>query len=1029
MKKYLQWLSLLVLFIGLSRADAAERWLFLGDSITQAGHYVDYVETWMLMNEEDPPEIIDLGLSSETISGLSEQDHPGRRPYVHNRLNRVLDRVKPDVVIACYGMNCGIYHPFSEERFTAYQDGIRKLVKKVEAIGADMILITPPPYAGRVKPKAPPAEGEPYGYRTPSPDYNEVLQRYADWILSLDGKDGIRSLTVRPGIERFMKACYPKEPVHPNPYGHKLMGEAFLQGIGKDTGSDLLETGIDARPKDSEWNTLLSLVQQQREIHDRALLNDIGHGNSGVRRRFTTPLSEAQETVKAINAELEKQLSKKIPFGDYSHAYQQQREAVLSLAQLKDAPSYQPAEGFAKEGNLQAIYFDALEWNGKATKVFAWLGMPDSTEGKVPGVVLVHGGGGTAFKDWVKKWNDHGFAAISIAVEGQTDEAVAKEKRRDNPRGWKRHQWAGPSRTGIYGDSDQPLEDQWMYHAVADTILANSFLRSLPQVDADKVGLSGISWGGIITSTVMGIDNRFAFAVPVYGCGHLAVAGNQYERALGENDLYREVWDPMVRMHRADMPALWLSWPGDKHFPLDSQAASYNAMTGPAMVSLIPGMRHGHPAGWNPPDSYAFAKGVVETGEPWCVQVSADATEAIVEVVFDSLQELDTAYLVSSNESGPTGEREWMETKASLSESNGLWKITAKLPEDTTGWFVNVKSGDLTASSKYLEQNPPIKDSSFVKSLVPGKFILPAEEGWWTWCMAPMYDEEGKLHMFNSAIPNKGRWHKDSEIRHYIADSVEGPYRYIDTPFKSDTHTYHNPQISKVGDTYVLVYLWKSNTTGNLAQEIGIATAKSLYGPWKESPHNPILRASGKMDGANILHASNPTFLVDEEGKYRIYYKSMTDKYLPETHREISLAISDNIEGPYKNYPDNPLISYADKGLDIEDPYAFRYKGMYYMIVEDRRAVKNMLEGNPLPESEIKNGGNRPGLIYKSKDGINWGRPEVGYQTNTFYFGHELARTERPHILWKDGEPEYLFLACHDDDPTAGFYLKIDEWK
>lgn len=295
-------LLLLIPIIG----HAGERWLFLGDSITQAGYYVDYIETWMLLNEEDAPEIIDLGLSSETVSGLSEENHPGRRPYVHNRLRPVLDRVKPDVVIACYGMNCGIYHPFSKERFTAYRKGIRKLVEDAQAVGAEVILITPPPYAGRVKPKAPPAEGEPYGYRAPSPDYNDVLGRYAKWILSLDGKNGIRAVTVRPGIERFMEACYPKEPVHPNEYGHLLMGEAFLKGIGKETGSSLLESGKNDLAKDPKWTELHLLVREQRETYDRALLNDIGHGNPGVAKRFDTPLEEAKELVKPINKAIAK---------------------------------------------------------------------------------------------------------------------------------------------------------------------------------------------------------------------------------------------------------------------------------------------------------------------------------------------------------------------------------------------------------------------------------------------------------------------------------------------------------------------------------------------------------------------------------------------------------------------------------------------------------------------------------------------------------------------------------------------------
>ncbi|MBP1840064.1 glycoside hydrolase family protein [Formosa algae] len=321
-----------------------------------------------------------------------------------------------------------------------------------------------------------------------------------------------------------------------------------------------------------------------------------------------------------------------------------------------------------------------------------------------------------------------------------------------------------------------------------------------------------------------------------------------------------------------------------------------------------------------------------------------------------------------------------------------------------------------------------IKASSFSKSLVPGNFILEAEEGWWNWGMAPIYDDNEKLHVFMSTIPNKGRWISDSKIVHFTADRPEGPYTFVDTTFSSNSASYHNPQVSKVGDTYVLVYLIKKKGTPRIQQEIGIATTKSLDEPWVESPHNPIIKASGKMDDANIIHASNPTFLVDENGKYRIYYKSVTDKHKPQQFREMSLAISDDIEGPYENYQENPLISYADKGRDIEDPYAFYYKGMYYMIVEDRMDIKSMLEGHPTPIDELKLGGNRPGLIYTSKDGVNWGIPEIGYHTNTHYFNQELARSERPNILWKDGKPECLFLACHDKDPSAGYFLKIEGW-
>jgi hypothetical protein len=80
-------------------------------------------------------------------------------------------------------------------------------------------------------------------------------------------------------------------------------------------------------------------------------------------------------------------------------------------------------------------------------------------------------------------------------------------------------------------------------------------------------------------------------------------------------------------------------------------------------------------------------------------------------------------------------------------------------------------------------QNPSIKESSFCKSLHAGNYILDAEEGWWNWGMAPIYDEEGKLHVFMSTIPKSGSWLKNSKIVHFVADSPEGPYTFVDTTF------------------------------------------------------------------------------------------------------------------------------------------------------------------------------------------------------------------------------------------------------
>lgn len=376
-----------------------------------------------------------------------------------------------------------------------------------------------------------------------------------------------------------------------------------------------------------------------------------------------------------------------------------ERRQIEDLGALTAAPAMQPAEGFASGDGLRAIFYDALPWKGKPTKVFAWLGHPAGVAGKVPGVVLVHGGGGAASKEWVQRWNEHGFAAISISVEGQTD-ADDPELPKGTP-GYRRHPWAGPQRSGIYGDSSEPLADQWIYHAVADTVRANSLLRSLPEVDADKVGVMGISWGGVITATAIGIDDRFAFAIPMYGCGRMFDSENHYGRILGSNALYREAWDPLVRMDRVRMPVLWFSWPQDAHFPLDCQAACYRAAAGPHMVALVPGMGHGH--NYAPPHGYAFAESIVKDGRPWCVQTAATAASDGVRVEFSSTKPLDKATLVTTADGGFTGNRTWAESAAALERRDDRWIVTALLPAGTTAWFVNVHHGDLLASSDYQE--------------------------------------------------------------------------------------------------------------------------------------------------------------------------------------------------------------------------------------------------------------------------------------------------------------------------------------
>ncbi|HQN00937.1 MAG TPA: acetylxylan esterase, partial [Candidatus Hydrogenedentes bacterium] len=175
--------------------------------------------------------------------------------------------------------------------------------------------------------------------------------------------------------------------------------------------------------------------------------------------------------------------------------------APVEMPWDKDAlfktPEIFPAEEFSEPG-IRALFYEGLPFQEKPTRVFAWYGTPTGAAGeKFPGMVLVHGGGGTAFAEWVRLWVKRGYCAIAMDTCGCV------------PRGeygnWERHDAGGPAGWGGFDQLDAPIKDQWTYHAIADVLLAHSLLRSFPEVDAEHTGITGISWGGYLTCLTAGL--------------------------------------------------------------------------------------------------------------------------------------------------------------------------------------------------------------------------------------------------------------------------------------------------------------------------------------------------------------------------------------------------------------------------------------------------------------------------------------------------------------------------------------------
>ena len=200
--------------------------------------------------------------------------------------------------------------------------------------------------------------------------------------------------------------------------------------------------------------------------------------------------------------------------GSVSSATIDEIRGLWDIGSLKKTPSFRDAA--LKEDGVKGIFIEGLPCKGRKTEFFAWYGIPKNASGKVPGIILLHGSGLTANVEWVRIWNDKGYAAIAIDYDGCIPVANVS-----GSGGWTYHKWGGPCHAAQFDQANLDLKNQWFYHAVANAIQAHSFLLSRPEVDPEQTGLTGISWGAQLALIVSGLDGRYKFTVPVYASGFL----------------------------------------------------------------------------------------------------------------------------------------------------------------------------------------------------------------------------------------------------------------------------------------------------------------------------------------------------------------------------------------------------------------------------------------------------------------------------------------------------------------------------
>ena len=254
-------------------------------------------------------------------------------------------------------------------------------------------------------------------------------------------------------------------------------------------------------------------------------------------------------------------------------------EKYWNFQELSAVPSFREVPfPEAQSEKLRPLLVSGKGPGGTNAEFFVYYAVP---EGKAPaagwpGVVLVHGGGGTAFPRWIREWQDLGFAVIAMDWYNQYPApGIALSNKTDL------------ARVPLPGGKRQDHVAN-----VANMVLSHSLLRSFPEVDAGHTLFVGLSWGSWYGGCVAAVDSRFRGAIMIYCCD------------------YKENKSTIVTgrfLHAAKVPMWWSVSTNDQNVTPDTSNAGFEECARFDGCSIVNRLPHSH-IGFSFPSVHKMAR-------------------------------------------------------------------------------------------------------------------------------------------------------------------------------------------------------------------------------------------------------------------------------------------------------------------------------------------------------------------------------------------------------------------------------------
>ena len=325
------------------------------------------------------------------------------------------------------------------------------------------------------------------------------------------------------------------------------------------------------------------------------------------------------------------------------------------------------------------------------------------------------------------------------------------------------------------------------------------------------------------------------------------------------------------------------------------------------------------------------------------------------------------------------------------------------------------------------------------KAVVGGGFAM---EGYWIWCPTVVKGDDGLYHMFASRWPKRLPFHPGwmvaSEVVHATSKTAEGPYQFSEVvlpargPQYWDGRSTHNPKIVRHGSTWVLFYMGSTHpfdepkpeqltldshytTLARASKRVGVATARSPFGPWTRRDVPALTTRPGTYYS---FLTSNPAAHIEKDGSVVMVFKSRgyKDGYPFQTPMYLGVARAPHYDKPFSVVTEKPIFGVGHGG-EVEDPYIWKDGKGFHMIAKDQRG-------------EIT-GERHGGLLAHSRDGVTWKvdpAPRAYSKRLTFTDGtvQVMGQLERASVLIQDGVMTHMIFAAMDG--SGGFQNGTRTW-